>query len=275
MLGAIFGDIVGSIYERHNVKRTDFQLITRYSHPTDDSIMTLAVAKALMETWDIWSDTSVLSSDRDLAVVKALTANMQSMGRMYPNAGYGGAFRRWVRSNDPQPYGSWGNGSAMRVSPVGWLCNTLDDVLRLAALTASVTHNSAEGIKGAQAIASCVFMARSGMSKSDMRQVCLDLFGYNLSRTLDEIRPDYTFDVSCQGSVPEAIIAFMESDSYEDAIRLAVSLGGDSDTIACMAGAIAEAYYGMPQNFREQALSILDSYCVKIVNTFHDFCHAR
>ena len=163
----------------------------------------------------------------------------------------------------------------MRVSPVGWLCNTLDDVLRLAALTASVTHNSTEGIKGAQAIASCVFMARSGMSKSDMRQVCLDLFGYNLSRTLDEIRPDYTFDVSCQGSVPEAIIAFMESDSYEDAIRLAVSLGGDSDTIACMAGAIAEAYYGMPQNIREQALSILDSYCVKIVNTFHDFCHAR
>ena len=151
MLGAIFGDIVGSIYERHNVKRTDFQLITRYSHPTDDSIMTLAVAKALMETWDVWSDTSVPSSNRDLEVVKALTANMQSMGRMYPNAGYGGAFRRWIRSNDPQPYGSWGNGSAMRVSPVGWLCNTLDDVLRLAALTASVTHNSTEGIKGASA----------------------------------------------------------------------------------------------------------------------------
>lgn len=275
MLGAIFGDIVGSIYERHNVKRTDFQFITRYSHPTDDSIMTLAVAKALMETWDVWSDTSVLSSDRELAVLNALTVNMQSMGRAYPNAGYGGAFRRWIWSKDPQPYGSWGNGSAMRVSPVGWLCNTLDDVLRLAALTASVTHNSVEGIKGAQAIASCVFLARSGMSKSEMKQVCADLFGYNLSRTLDEIRPGYTFDVSCQGSVPEAIIAFMESDSYEDAIRLAVSLGGDSDTIACMAGAIAEAYYGMPRNFREQALSILDNYCVKIVNAFHDFCHTR
>ena len=259
MLGAIFGDIVGSIYERHNVKRTDFQLLTRYSHPTDDSIMTLAVAQALMETWDIWSDTSVLSSDRDLAVLKALTANMQSMGRMYPDAGYGGAFRRWIRLDDPQPYGSWGNGSAMRVSPVGWLCNTLDDVLRLAALTASVTHNSAEGIKGAQAIASCVFMARSGMSKTEIRQVCFDLFGYNLSRTLDEIRPGYTFDVSCQGSVPEAIIAFMESDSYEDAIR----------------GAIAEAYYGMPQHFKEQAMGILDNYCCNIVLAFRDFCHTK
>ena len=274
MLGAIFGDIVGSIYERHNVKRTDFQLLTRYSHPTDDSIMTLAVAQALMESWDIWSDTSVLSSDRDLAVLKALTANMQSMGRKYPDAGYGGAFRKWIRLDDPQPYGSWGNGSAMRVSPVGWLCNTLDDVLRLATLTASVTHNSAEGIKGAQAIASCVFMARSGMSKTEIRQVCFDLFGYNLSRTLDEIRPSYKFDVSCQGSVPEAIIAFMESDSYEDAIRLAVSLGGDSDTIACMTGAIAEAYYGMPQHFKRQAMGILDSYCCNIVLAFRDFCHA-
>lgn len=275
MLGAIFGDIVGSIYERHNVKCTDFQFITRYSHPTDDSIMTLAVAKALMETWDVWSDTSVLSSDRELAVLNALTVNMQSMGRAYPNAGYGGAFRRWIWSKDPQPYGSWGNGSAMRVSPVGWLCNTLDDVLRLATLTASVTHNSTEGIKGAQAIASCVFMARSGMNKSDMKQVCADLFGYNLSRTIDEIRPGYTFDVSCQGSVPEAIIAFIESDSYEDAIRLAVSLGGDSDTIACMTGAVAEAYYGMPLHFKEQALNILDNYCSNIVFAFHDFCHTR
>ena len=141
MLGAIFGDIVGSICERHNVKRTDFQLLTRYSHPTDDSIMTLAVAQALMETWDIWSDTSVLSSDRDLAVLKALTANMQSMGRMYPDAGYGGAFRKWIRLDDPQPYGSWGNGSAMRVSPVGWLCNTLDDVLCCNTCQLHLCHN--------------------------------------------------------------------------------------------------------------------------------------
>ena len=275
MLGAIFGDIVGSIYERHNVKRTDFQLITRYSHPTDDSIMTLAVAKALMETRDIWSSASVLSTDRELAILNALTVSMQSMGRAYPNAGYGSAFRRWIWSNDPRPYRSWGNGSAMRVSPAGWVCNTLDDVLQLAALTASVTHNSAEGIKGAQAIASCVFMARAGMNKSEIKQVCVDLFEYNLSRTLDEIRPIYKFDVSCQGSVPEAIIAFIESDSYEDAVRLAVSLGGDSDTIACMTGAIAEAYYGMPQHFREQAMSILDNYCCNIVLTFHNFCHTK
>ena len=210
MLGAIFGDIVGSVYERNNVKTTNFQLITRYSRPTDDSVLTLAVAKALMETWKIWSDTSMDSSKKDLVTFEALTANIQSMGRRYPNAGYGGTFRKWLCQNNPQPYGSWGNGSAMRVSPVGWLCSTLNDVLKLAALTASVTHNSTEGIKGAQAIASCVFMARSGKDKTEIRQACIDLFGYDLSRTLDEIRPSYTFDVSCQGSVPEAIIVLAE-----------------------------------------------------------------
>ena len=210
MLGAIFGDIVGSVYERNNVKTTDFPLITSYSRPTDDSILTLAVAKALMETWNVWSDTSMDSSKKDLVIIEALTVNIQSMGRRYPNAGYGGTFRKWLCQNTPQPYGSWGNGSAMRVSSVGWLCSSLNDVLKLAALTASVTHNSTEGIKGAQAIASCVFMARSGMDKTEIRQACIELFGYDLSRTLDEIRPSYTFDVSCQGSVPEAIIVLAE-----------------------------------------------------------------
>jgi len=275
MLGAIFGDIVGSVYERNNVKTTNFQLITRYSRSTDDSVLTLAVAKALMETWKIWSDTSMDSSKKDLVTFEALTANIQSMGRRYPNAGYGGTFRKWLCQNTPQPYGSWGNGSAMRVSPVGWLCNTPNDVLKLAALTASVTHNSTEGINGAQAIASCVFMARSGKDKTEIRQACIDLFGYDLSRTLDEIRPSYSFDVSCQGSVPEAIIAFYESEGYEDAIRKAVSLGGDSDTIACMTGAIAEAYYGMNDHFKELALNRLDDYCRNIVLSFRDFYNNR
>lgn len=273
MLGAIFGDIVGSVYERHNVKTTDFPLITRYSHPTDDTIMTLAVAEALMRKWKTRSDVSVSSSERDFEVFEKLTNNMQAIGRMYPNVGYGGAFRKWLWQDNPQPYGSWGNGSVMRVSPVGWICHTFDDVMKLAALTASITHNSAEGIKGAQAIASCIYMAKTGMSKSEIRQVCNSLFRYNLSRTLDEIRRSYIFDASCQGSVPEAIIAFLEGNDYEDVIRKAVSLGGDSDTIACMAGAIAEAYYGMPDYFKELALSFLDSYCSNIVFSFCTFCH--
>lgn len=160
----------------------------------------------------------------------------------------------------------------MRVSPIGWVCRSLDETQRIAAITASVTHNSPEGIAGAQAIASCVFMARTGMTKQEIRQACSDTFGYNMSRTLDEIRPFYRFDVSCPGSVPEAIIAFCESKDYEDAVRKAVSLGGDSDTIACMAGAIAEAYYGMPNHLKKKALDILDSDCREIVFSFRDFC---
>lgn len=273
MLGAIFGDIVGSVYERHNVKTADFPLLSRYSRPTDDSIMTLAIAKALMETYDSWSGENGISEGNSNTVSKAVTASMQLMGNRYPNAGYGGAFRRWLMAESPMPYGSWGNGSAMRVSPVGWVCRSLDETQRIAAITASVTHNSPEGIAGAQAIASCVFMARSGMTKQKIRQACADTFGYNMSRTLDEIRPTYRFDVSCPGSVPEAIIAFCESEDYEDAIRKAVSLGGDSDTIACMAGAIAEAYYGMPEHLKEKALCILDSDCRDIVLSFRDFCH--
>lgn len=272
MLGAIFGDIVGSVYERHNVKTTDFPLLSYYSRPTDDSIMTLAVAKALMETYEIWSGENGGSAESERAVAEAVSASMQLMGNRYPNAGYGGAFRRWLRAKDPRPYGSWGNGSAMRVSPAGWVGRTLEETLRIAEITAAVTHNSPEGIAGAQAIASCVFMARSGMDKEEIRQAISGRFGYSLYRTLDEIRPFYRFDVSCPGSVPEAIIAFCESESYEDAIRKAISLGGDSDTIACMAGAIAEAYYGMPEGFKKKALDILDSDCREIVLAFRDFC---
>ncbi len=262
MLGAIFGDIVGSVYERHNTKREDFQLLSKWSRPTDDSIMTLAVAKALMKTWG--------GSDDEIRA--ELVRSMQTMGRRYPKAGYGGRFANWLLENDPQPYNSFGNGSGMRVSSVGWLYQTLEETLHVAELTAEVTHNHPEGIKGAQAIAASVFLARAGASKEEILIYVANTFGYAMFRTLDEIRPDYSFDVRCQGSVPEAIIAFYESENYEDAIRKAVSLGGDSDTIACMAGAIAEAFYGMPGKMKKKALGILDPYCADIARQFRHFC---
>ena len=261
MLGAIFGDIVGSVYERFNTKREDFPLLSEWSRPTDDSIMTLAVAKALMNS----------RGENDEEIKRELVRCMQHLGRKYPRAGYGGHFRKWLQYKDPKPYYSYGNGSGMRVSSVGWFCQTLEETLHVAELTAEVSHNHPEGIKGAQAIAASVFLARTGASKEDIRIYIANAFGYDLSRTLDEIRPKYHFDVSCQGSVPEAIIAFYESSNYEDAVRKAVSLGGDSDTIACMAGAIAEAYYGMPEDLKAKAMRILDPYCREIVEEFERF----
>mgnify|MGYP000004283391 FL=1 len=265
MLGAIFGDIVGSVYEFDNTHDPAFPLLTRWSRPTDDSIMTLAVAKALMET----------AGQDDGAIRTALVRSMQALGRQYPNSGYGGMFRQWLRSADPQPYHSFGNGSAMRVSAVGWLYPTLDATLHAARLTAEVTHDHPEGIKGAQAIAAAVFLARTGTDKAAIRSFIARKFGYNLSRTLDAIRPGYAFYETCQQSVPEAILAFLEGTSYEDVIRKAVTLGGDSDTIACMAGAIAEAYYPMPQQYREDALLRLDAPLRCIAEQYHRFYHSR
>ena len=201
MLGAIFGDIVGSVYERYNTKREDFPLLSEWSRPTDDSIMTLAVAKALMNSW----------GKGDEEIKKELVRCMQLLGRRYPYAGYGGNFRKWIHNEDPKPYHSYGNGSGMRVSSVGWLYQTLEETLHVAELTAEVSHNHPEGIKGAQAIATSVFLARTGVSKEDIKTYIVKEFDYDLSRTLNEIRPKYHFDVSCQGSVPEAIIAFYES----------------------------------------------------------------
>ena len=262
MLGAIFGDIVGSVYERKNTKREDFPLLSKWSHPTDDSMMTLAVARALMNTWG--------RSDDEIRA--ELVRSMQDLGRRYPNAGYGRAFAGWLYEKDPLPYNSFGNGSAMRVSPAGWLYHTLEDTLHAAALTAEVSHNHPEGIKGAQAIAASVFLARAGASKEEILIYAARAYGGIMFSKLDEIRPGYKFDVSCQGSVPEAIIAFYESEDYEDAIRKAVSIGGDSDTIACMAGAIAEAFYGMPGKLKKKALQILDPYCAGIAGQFRQFC---
>ena len=265
MLGAIFGDIVGSVYEFNNTADLHFPLLSRYSRPTDDSIMTLAVARALMETW----------GQPDDAIRAALVREMRDFGARYPNGGYGGRFSNWLAADDPQPYGSFGNGSAMRVSPVGWLCGTMEDTLHMARLTAEVTHNHPEGIKGAQAIAAGVLLARAGQDKDAILRSLTERFHYDLTRTLDEIRPTYGFYEICQKSVPEAIRAFYEGETYEDVIRRAVALGGDSDTIACMAGALAEAYYGMPEAFQKEALARMDSFQRGVVRDFRAFCSAH
>lgn len=233
MTGAIAGDIIGSVYEFDNIKTTDFPLFTNESDYTDDTIMTVAVADWLL-------------NGGDLAKV------MQRYGRKYPypTGGYGGRFSGWLREKDPLPYNSWGNGSAMRVSAVGWMFDSLEKTLEVAKETAVVTHNHPEGIKGAQATAAAIYLARTGKSKQDIKQYIETAFSYDLGRTCDEIRPFYRFNESCQGTVPEAIIAFLDSSDFEDAIRLAVSLGGDSDTLACITGGIAEAFYGIPEDIK-------------------------
>jgi ADP-ribosylglycohydrolase len=245
MLGALVGDIIGSVYEFNNTKTTDFELFTPESRFTDDSVMTLAVAKWLMVDEAHKPDT--------------LIACMQELGRHYSWAGYGGHFERWLWQYNPQPYNSWGNGAGMRVSPVGLYATTLEQALGLASITASVSHNHPEGVKGAQAIAASVFLCKQGKTKAEIKSYVERTFGYDLNRTIDEIRSSYSFDVSCQGSVPESIIAFLEGNSFEEVIRLAISLGGDSDTIACMAGAIAACMYPIPEEMTERCNNILTS----------------
>lgn len=243
MLGAVAGDIIGSVYEFRNTKSTQFDLFTPWTRFTDDSVMTLAVAKWLIE-------------DKRHSISHLIRC-MQILGNKYPRAGYGESFGFWLQQEDPQPYNSWGNGAGMRVSPAGLYAKSIDEALKLAELTASVSHNHPEGIKGAQAIAASVFLCKEGRSKQEIKRYVEDTFGYNLNRTIAEIRPNYCFDVSCQGSVPEAIIAFLEGNSFEEVIRLAISLGGDSDTIACMAGAIAACCYEIPQEIAEKCDGLL------------------
>lgn len=258
MYGAILGDIIGSAYEfdSHNCKSKEFPLFGKRSTFTDDTVMTLAVADALMK---------VRPEDDDDVIKQTMTRSMQTIGRRYPYCGYGGRFFRWMFSNDPQPYGSYGNGSGMRVSSVAWFCDDLGTVLRMAKLTADVSHNHPEGIKGAQAIASCIFLARTGKSKADIKSYVEENFHYDLSRTCDEIRPGYRHVETCQGSVPEAITAFLEGTDFEDVIRTAVSLGGDSDTIADMAGAVAEAYYGVPEELKAECYTRLPEDLAEIL----------
>ncbi len=250
MIGAIAGDIIGSVYEFYGIKSKDFPLFHRDSYFTDDSVLTVAVAEAILT-----------DGDYRRAVLE--------IGREFPNSGYGGSFARWLVSADPGPYHSWGNGSAMRVSPVGFAFDTVEDVLREATLSAEFTHNHPEGIKGAQATALAVFLARTGHDKEIIRGEIASRFGYGMARTVDEIRPDYGFDESCQGTVPEAIIAFLDSTSYEDAVRNAVSLGGDSDTLACITGGIAEAFYGpVPAEIRLKVKEILPGELWHITERF-------
>ena len=237
MIGAILGDMIGAPYEFDRGKKTkDFPLFSQGSQFTDDTVMTIAVAQALMDT----------VGQSDAQVRSALVSAMRKWGRQYPHAGYGGRFSQWLRMQEPEPYGSFGNGSAMRVSAAGWLFDTAEETLRAATLTAAVTHNHPEGIKGAQATAIAVFLARSGSGKDEIRRHITAEFGYDLSRTCDEIRPGYRHVESCQKTVPEAITAFLEGTDFEDVIRTAVSLGGDCDTLTCFAGGMAEAFYGVP-----------------------------
>ena len=244
MYGAILGDIVGSPYEFdcNNYKAKNFPLFSRRSDFTDDTVMTLAVAKALLSS----------RGQDDAAIKAALVREMQQLGRAYPDRGYGTHFGGWLYEDDPQPYRSYGNGSAMRVSSAAWLAKDMAETLRLARLTAEVTHDHPEGIKGAQATAAAIFLARTGHDKAEIKAYVEREFGYDLSRSCDEIRPTYHHVESCQETVPQAIIAFLESTSFEDALRTAVSLGGDSDTLAAITGSIAEAFYGVPENLKQE-----------------------
>ena len=245
MYGAILGDIIGSPYEFDRGKKTkDFPLFVKDSHFTDDTVMTVAVADALINSMGLPDETVKL----------ALIEEMRYFGRKYPLAGYGVMFGYWLEISDPQPYGSFGNGSAMRVSSAGWLYDTLDETRHYARLSAEVTHNHPEGIKGAESTASVIFLARTGKSKAEIKQFIISEFGYDLSRTCDEIRPNYHHVESCQQTVPEAITAFLEGESFEDVIRTAVSLGGDCDTLTCIAGGMAEAYYGVPDDLKQECI---------------------
>ena len=247
MLGAIAGDIIGSPYEWNNYKHVDFPLFSEASRFTDDSVMTFAMARALM------------NSHTEEEFTRNAVESMQDFGHKYPRVGYGGKFAMWLTVRANQPYNSFGNGSAMRVSPVAWAFSDLETVEKYAALSAGVTHNHPEGIKGAQAVAGSIFLARTGHTKDDIRSYVQGKY-YDLSRTLDDIRPSYKFNATCQGSVPEAITAFLEGENFEDTVRKAVSIGGDSDTIAAMAGSIAEGMYGVPEDITAEAINRLDDF---------------
>lgn len=255
MLGAIIGDIVGSRFEFNNHRSKDFDLFTDASFVTDDSIMTIAIAKALMEAVKASQDPEHVDQAKlaDLAV-----RHMQEIGRKYPNCGYGGRFERWVFSSDPRPYNSFGNGAAMRVSPAGFFARDEKEAVQLAKTVTAVTHNHEEGIKGAVATAVAIYMAGRGAKKEAIRQRIEDDY-YILDFTIDGIRPLYVFNETCQETVPQALVCFFESESFEDAIRTAISLGGDSDTVAAITGAVAEAYYGIPPALGRRALGYLDA----------------
>ncbi|MBQ6266821.1 MAG: ADP-ribosylglycohydrolase family protein [Clostridia bacterium] len=255
MIGPVIGDIVGSVYEWNNHRSKDFELLTEKCFFTDDSIMTLAVCDALLKC----SDPEALPAQ----TVKS----MQTIGRPYPHSGYGGRFWGWMYADNPKPYNSFGNGAAMRVGACGYVGQTEDEVKRLSAAVTGVTHNHPEGIKGAEATAIAVFLARTGMPKEALRERITRDY-YPLDFTIDEIRPTYRFNETCQETVPQALEAFFEAEDFEDAIRTAISVGGDSDTLAAITGAVAEAYYGVPARLRAQAAAYLDPQLAEILAAF-------
>ena len=260
MYGAILGDIIGSPYEFDRSGKTkDFPLFSPESRFTDDTVMTVAVADAFL---------SCPAGASAEAIRQQLIRSMQRFGRLHPGIGYGAKFFHWLMTDNPQPYGSWGNGSAMRVSSAGWLFEDLDTVLKMAKLSAEVSHDHPEAIKGAQATAAAVFLARTGNSKDAIKEYIESTFGYDLSRTCDEIRPGYRHDVSCRGTVPEAITAFLEGTGFEDVIRTAVSLGGDCDTLTCIAGSMAEAFYGVPDELKQACRQYLSADLAEVLQTF-------
>lgn len=263
MIGAIIGDIIGSRFEFDNIKTKDFDLFTDESTFTDDTVMTLAVAQALM---NCGHDMTRLSDE----TVKC----MRELGQKYPDRGYGGRFGKWLVSRDPQPYNSYGNGAAMRVSPCGDAAQSLQEAVLLSEDVTKVTHNHEEGLKGAECTAVAVYLSRSGMSKDEMRTYLSENY-YPMDFTLDEIRPDYTFDESCQGTVPQSLVAFFEAESFEDAIRNAISIGGDSDTLADITGGIAGNYFSIPDRMKEKAFSYLPAEFIEIIDKFQEYIKAR
>jgi len=253
MLGAILGDIIGSRFEFSNLRKgksEEFDLFTKECYFTDDTVMTIATADAILNNKDF-------------------TKTYQEWGRKYPDRGYGEMFYSWLFENNPKPYNSFGNGSAMRVSPVGWLYNDLKIVFNKAEETAEVTHNHIEGLKGASATAGCIYLAKMGTRKKIIKEFIETYFNYDLNRIIKEIKPNYRFDVTCQGSVPESIICFLEGNSYEDVVRKAISLGGDTDTMGCIAGSIAEAYYGIPKDIKDFINNYLPEDMLKIIEQFN------
>ena len=260
MYGAILGDIIGSPYEFDQGGKTkDFPLFSEGCNFTDDTVMTIAVAESFLDM-DFAEDDDV-TFDR-------LCYYLRSWGKRYPHAGYGARFSRWLRFSWEQPYSSFGNGSAMRVSAIGWLFDELWMTRAMARLSASVTHDHPEGLKGAEATAAAIYLARHGSTKAEIKDFIQENFGYDLGRTCDEIRPHYHHVESCQETVPEAITAFLEGDSFEDVIRTAVSLGGDCDTLTCIAGSIAEAFYGVPANLKQQCRSYLPDEMLEVLDRF-------
>ena len=262
MIGAILGDIIGSPYEFDQGDKTkDFPLFSEKSTFTDDSVLTVAVAEALLEA----------GKEAPVPLIEAFVSEaIRRWGKMFPYAGYGFMFSDWLYNDKAGAYNSCGNGSAMRVSAAGWLYDTLERTRKVARTTANVTHNHPEGLKGAEATAAVMFLARTGKSKDEIKDYVVNEFGYDLSRTLDEIRPSYYHVETCQKTVPEAITSFLEGESFEDVIRNAVSLGGDTDTLGAIAGAMAEAYYGIPDDLRAECLERIPEGMIQVIDRFEE-----